>query len=370
MNFKKIVAGGIASALAISTMAISASAKIYPIPVEERDPALFTEGGWMVLLYNENDIPAENKPATDRGLDLQAINSFTFYVELLPYPSELGLSLDLYDGTIDGFGGSVIYSANGGTIGNASESDWYDPDNGITLFNKYNWPQNNWWGFPAEGDTPEGRPADVGGEGTNQGNVDYVSQLLTMEYVNTFAYKMEMDIARDHADDPDFTWPEGGSLYQAGLQVWGDGGNGEAFGLKVDLFILKDIDGNFIMAFNELGEEITEEEVNKKIEWLETREINLAAGPEDDPYDMSAGAGADEPSDSDEPGVSGEPSGSDDNGSGNASDDGDSTTTTTTTSTTYEASGDNTTLFIILGVAAAVVIIVIVVIVVVKKKKS
>lgn len=368
MKFKKIAAGVIASAMAISTMAISASAKIYPISEEDRVPTLFTEGGWMILLYNEKDIPAENKPAIDRGLDLRAINSFEFYVELLPYPSELGCSLDLYDGTIDGFGGSVIYSANGGGIGNASESDWYDAENGVTLFNKYNWPQSNWWGFPAEGDTPEGRPEDVGGAGTNQGNVDYVSQQLTMEYVNTFAYKLEMNIARDHADDPDFLWPDNGALYQAGLQVWGDGGNGEAFGLKVDLFILKDIDGNFIMAFDELGNEITEDAVNEKIEWLKTREINLAAGPDEDPYDMSGSGSSDEPS--------GDSSESGDNGSngsnGSSSDNGDSanTTTTTTTSASYEASGDNSTLFIILGIAAAVVVVVIVVIVVVSKKKK
>lgn len=360
MKFKKIAAGAIAAALAVGTMAVSASAKIYPIPKEERDPALFTEGGWMILLYNEKDLPGDgNKPATDRGLDLRSINSFTYYMELLPYPGELGMPLEEYDATLDGFGGSVIYSANGGGIGSASESDWYDEEYEVTLYNKYNWPQSNWWGFPAEGDTPEGRPEDVGGEGTNQGNVDYVDQDLVVEYVNTFTYKLELDIARDHADDPDFLWPDDGALYQAGVQVWGDGGNGETFGLKVDLLILKDIDGNFIMAFDEYGNEITEDAANEKINWLETHEVDLTAGP-DLPDD-----GSDDPADD------GSDDGAGDSEGSNDSDDGDSTTTTTTTTaSSSSSSGDNTMLFIIIGVAAAVVIIVVIVIVVVKKKKS
>lgn len=372
MKFKKIAAGAIAAALAVGTMAVSASAKIYPVPEDQRVPSLYTDGSWMILLYNAQDLPADsNKPATDRGLDLQAINSFTFYVELLPYPGALGVPLELYDGTIDGFGGNVIYSASRGGIGLATESDWYDEENGVTLFNKYNWPNNNtWWGFPAKDDTPEGRPVDAGGEGTNQGNVDYVEQLLTMEYVNEFAYKLEMDINRDHADDPDYRWPADGELYQVGLQAWGDGGNGESFGLKVDLMILKDADGNFIVGFDEYGNEITEDAVNEKIEWLESREINIYAGPDEDPYDMSAvSAPSDDPSGD----TSDDSSGSDNASNNNGSDDGDSAGTTTTAApTSGESSSNNSApiIPIIIGVVVAVVVIVVIIIVVVTKKKK
>lgn len=367
MNFKKIAAGAIAAALAVGTMAVSASAKVYPIPEDERVPHLFTDSGWMILLYNAQDLPADgNKPATDLGLDLRSINSFTYYLELLPYPSELGMPLEMYDGTLDGFGGNVIYSASRGGIGLGTGSDWYDEENGITLFNKYNWPdKSNWWGFPAKGDTPEGQEA-----GTNQGNVDYVDQRLAMEYVNEFAYKLELDITRDYPEDPDFRWPDDGELYQVGLQMWGDGGNGEAFGLKVDLMILKDDDGNFITAFDEYGNQITEEEVNEKIEWLETREINIYAGPDDDPYDMSIGSGSSDPADDGSDDSNGSDDASGDNNSDNSSDDGDTTTTTPAPTTSDNNSGDNSTLFIILGIVAVVVVVVIVVIVVVSKKKK
>ena len=369
MNFKKIAAGAIASVMAVSTMAMSASAKVYPIPDEERVPHLFTDSGWMILLYNAQDLPADgNKPATDLGLDLRSINSFTYYLELLPYPGELGMPLVDYDGTLDGFGGNVIYSASRGGIGLGTGSDWYDEENGITLFNKYNWPdKSQWWGFPAKGDTLEGQEA-----GTNQGNASYTEHRLTMEYVNEFAYKLELDITRDYPEDPDFRWPDDGELYQVGLQMWGDGGNGEAFGLKVDLLILRDDDGNFITAFDECGNQITEDEVNDKIEWLETREINIYAGPDEDPYDMSgvsdpSGDTSDDSSGSDD---NGSDNASDDNSSDNASDDGNTTTTTPAPTTSDNNSGDNTMLFVIIGIVAAVVIIVIIVIVVVSKKKK
>lgn len=365
MNFKKIAAGAIVSALAVSTMAVSASANIYPIPEELRDPALGTDGNWLIQLYNVGN-PAENKPTiTDRDLDLQAINNFIFYVELVPYPDlDLGFPLEMYDVSIDGFGGNVIYSANGGTIGSAAESDMYDEDNGVTLFGKYNWPNGNtWWGFPEKDDTYEGRQTEFGGEGTNQGTVDYVNQRLAMEYVNTFAYRLELDIAKEYGEsDPDYIWPEGGECYQVGLQEWG---NDPAYGVKVDLMILKDVDGNFLMAFNEFGEEITEEAANEKIEWLETREVDLTAGPEADPlHSLEAPA--------DESGDSSEPAGGDNSGSGsdNASNDGDSASTTTTAPSSSNNSSNNTMLFVIIGIVAVVVIVVIVVIVVVTKKKK
>lgn len=362
MTFKKIAAGAIASALAVSTMAISANAMIYPIPDDVRDPSLDTSSSWLIQLYNVGN-PSENKPATERDLDLQAINTFKFYLELLPNPDpDLGLSLDMYDVSIDGFGGNVIYSANGGAIGSSKESEWYDEEMGITLFGKYNWPNNNsWWGLPEEGDTPEGQEA-----GTNQGTVDYSSQTIAMEYVNTFAYKLELDIAKIHADDPDYVWPEGGDCYQVGLQEWG---NDATYGLKVDLMVLEDADGNFLMAFNENGEEITEEEVNAKIEWLETREINLSAGPGEDPYDVSGGS-----NNSNESDTSNESGDSD--ASGDTSDDSAENTTTTTAAATTAApsssSSSNSSTPIIIGVIIAVVVIVviIVVVVVVKKKKS
>ena len=367
MNFKKIAAGVIASALAVSTLAISASANIYPIPDDVRDPALLTDANWLLQLYNVGN-PAENKPAiTDRDLDLQAINNFIFYLELVPFPDlDLGLSLDMYDVSIDGFGGNVIYSANGGTIGSAAESDWYNEEIGQTYFGKYNWPNGNtWWGLPEKDDTYEGRPQDQGGEGTNQGTADYSgAQRLVLEYVNTFAYRLELDIAKEYGEtDPDYVWPEGGECYQVGLQEWG---NDPTYGVKVDLLILKDVDGNFLMAFNEFGEEITEDAANEKIAWLETREVDLTAGPEADPlHSLEAPA--------DDSGDSSEPADVDNSGSGpdNASDGGDSTTTTTTAAASSSSnSGDNTMLFVIIGIVAAVVIVVIVVIVVVKKKKS
>ena len=367
MIFKKIAAGAIASALAVSTMAMSASANIYPIPEDVRDPSLGTDGSWLIQLYNPKGNEAENKPPTDRGLDLQAINNFIFYVELLPYPDlDLGLPLEMYDVTIDGFGGNVIYSANGGTIGTATESDMYDEDNGITLFKKYNWPNGNtWWGFPEKDDSYEGRPTDQGGEGTNQGTADYSgAQRLVMEYVNTFAYRLELDLAKEYGEsDPDYKWPEGGECYQVGLQEWG---NDVTYGVKVDLMILKDIDGNFMMAFNEFGEEITEDAANEKIAWLETREVDLTAGPEADTLHTY-----DEPADDSDD--SSKPADIDNSGagpSGDTSGDSDSTTTTAPTTSNNSSSSSSTPIIIGIIIAVVVIVVIIVVVVVAKKKKS
>lgn len=274
MNFKRIAAAAVASALAAGIMAMSASAALYPIDESELDSSLTIRNtNWLLLLYHDGFDP--EKPVVDRGLDLQAINSFTYYTELLPYPdSEVGLPLDEYDPAIDYFGGNLIYAATGGSIGTAQDSDWYDEENGVTLYHKYNWPSNNQWlGLPEKGDTPEGQIAE-----TNKGSVDYFDQNIYMEYVNKFAYKIEMNIAEDHADDEDYLWPEGAGLYQVGLQEWG---GATAFGLKVDLLVLKDIDGKFMMAFDELGNEISETEAEEIIEWLATRDVDLSDSSDD-----------------------------------------------------------------------------------------
>ena len=347
MNLKKMFAGTIASVLAVSTMAISASASIYIPPEGEEQPApgCSIDANWLLQLYNTGN-EAENKPAVDYGLDLQAIDSFTIYTELVSNPDPaLGFPLEDYDVAIDGFGGNFIYSANGGDIGTATESDFYDEENGITLYGKYNWPNNNeWWGLPEAGDSPEGQEAQ-----TNQGTVDY-SKTLHMEYLNKFSYKMVFDISDVHADDPDYVWPAGGTCYQVGLQEWG---NDMAFNLKVNLLVIRDADDNIMIAFDGLGNKLENDAAEALITEYETPKADEPEETEASEEDTSAAEDTDEPAGTEE-----------------ASDNTTAAPAETTAAPAASSSSNNMLPIIIAIIAVVVIIVVIVVIVVVKKKKN
>lgn len=345
MNFKKIFAGAIASALAVTSLAAYASAGIVYIPTEDEGPVApgcTIDANWLIQLYNTGN-EAENKPPTDYGLDLQAINSFTYYLETAPNPDPeaMGITLDERDPEIDQLGGGVIYSANGGTIGKEGESPWYDEENGITMFGKYNWPNNNgWWGLPDKDDSAEGQEAK-----TNTGDCDY-GQKLHLQYLNYNSYKLEMDISRDHADDPDYVWPAGGTCYQVGLQVWG---SGNFLTMKVDMLVIKDKEGNIMIGFDGLGNKLETADIEKMVEEYETPK-------EEEPVESTPAESEDSSEESKAP--------ADDNS-------GDNTTTPdTTTAPNPNPTTPNMLPIIIAIVAVVVVVVIIVIVVVVKKKKN
>lgn len=398
MKLKKVLAGAMASILAVSALAVSANAAIYVPKAEVTDasgnvigtlnekkqllddeknvigtlgedcisvvdadgnvigtcaeqqpgPALnIGTGSWLIQLYNEGN-EEEGKPATDWGIDVTQIASFTVYTELVRGVDEtLAIDLDLYDNSIDGFGGSFIYSANGGTIGSQSDSPVYKEEStdefgnkvaAVSMFSKYNWPSNEWWGLPEEGDTPEGF------ENGNVGNVAY-DKKLHMEYIRKFAYSMTYDVANDTSAE-DIIWPAGGTCYQVGLQEWG---NDFALNLKVHALVCKDVDGNVMIAFDGLGNKIDEAGLNTIIE-------NLSQ-----PYAPAEGDSSEAPEETE---ASTEAPSNDNNN------DAAETTAATTTAAPASSNSSSSNVGLIIGIIAVVVVVIIVVVIVVIKKKK
>lgn len=117
MKIAKILSAAVAAVAASAAVAATASATM--TVVSNPNPGLTTATGmWMVQLYNEGN-EAENKPATNYGIDLTSIASFSITVT----PAEP----DWWDGT---FGGSFITSCGPAS---ATPAD-------------HNWPTNEFWG--------------------------------------------------------------------------------------------------------------------------------------------------------------------------------------------------------------------------------
>lgn len=348
MNFKKITAGAIASVIAASTLAISASADHLYQPSEEVSPYLTTDGGnWLFRIYNETT-SQENGPAISREFDPWDIAQISIYAEMT-VADDSEWTLEDYDVEIDdNFQGAVIYSANGGYFGSTpQDSPMYDEENGASYYNKFNWPSYDYWALPAKDDTYEGRPTDVGGAGTNTGYVDYTRPVVA-EYIKQYNYGFTLDLTDDRRwpDDPDTM----AGLYRIGYAAWSN--NNGIFKMKVNLLVCRDDNGEILIATDGLGNEISGEDAEALIaQWKEEGENEVLDAPADD---GSSSDGASDPAD---------------DGSDN-SDENTSTSATTTTPASTEASGDNTTLFVIIGIVAAVVIVVIIIIVVSAKKKK
>ncbi len=401
MKLKRVLAAAVASLLTVSALAVSASAAIYVPNAEVTDengnvlgtldakkrqlldgetvigtlsddnitvvdtdgnvigkcaeeqpaPGLTIDANWLIQLYNVGN-EAEGKPPTDYGVDVTKIASLTAYMEVVKGANEeYAIDLDLYDPSIDGFGGSFIYSANGGAIGSQSDSPAYKEESedefgnkipAVSMFDKYNWPHNEWWGLPEEGDSPEGVEA-----GTNTGTIDY-GKKLHAEYIRKFAYSLTYDVANDTSGE-DMVWPAGGECYQVGLQEWG---GDLALNLKIRAFVCKDIDGNVMLAFDGLGNKVDETELNAIIDDLSQPYVPAAPAEEDTSEDTSAPetSAAEENNDETTSAEANEPA-------------------ATTAAPASSSSSTNTGLIIGIIAAVVVVIVVIVIIVVLKKKK-
>lgn len=399
MKLKKVLAGAVASVLAVSALAISADAAIYVPKADVTDSSgnvigtlnekkqLLDDGGnvigtldedcitvidadgnvlgtcaeqqpgpsltigngsWLMQLYNIGN-EEEGKPATDWGIDVTQVASFTLYSELVRgVDEELAIDLDLYDNSIDGFGGSFIYSANGGTIGSQSDSPDYKEETvdefgnkvaAVSMYTKYNWPQNEWWGLPEEGDTPEGY------ENGNQGNVAY-DKKLHMEYIRKFAYSLTYDVANDTSSE-DIVWPAGATCYQVGLQEWGQD---FALNLKIHALVCKDADGNVMVAFDGLGNQIDETKLNAIIEELSQPYEEGSSSEDTEATEASTEAPANNEENNDTQPAS------------------TAATTTASASNSSSSSNSSSNVGLIIGIIVVVVIVVVVIIVIKKKK--
>ena len=348
MNFKKIAAGTIASAMALGTLAVTASAGGIYVP-EETHPGLSVgNGAWQIQIYNTGK-PSENKPAVDYGIDPTKIASMTVYFDFKQAPDG-EFDVSDFDPSIDGMiGGAFIYSENGGVIGEteAESPDFVDADgnnrldssgNVMSFWNVYNWPSTyddsyQFWGLPVKGDTPEGQEA-----GTNQGYVDF-NKGLAVEYISENSFSLTCEFPEEKR------WIEGGTCYQTGFQEWGN--LIPDFCIEVSLFVCRDDAGEIILAFDGLGYQIENDDAKAKIA------EKIALGEKED----------EEGSGDSSPDGSGDTSG--DNTSGDTSGDTDGSdaegTTTTTTAAAASSSSSSCTCggsnaSIVLGVLAVAVV--------------
>ena len=352
MKFKKIAAGAVASVIAVSALAITASADHIYQPAEELSPYLTTNGGnWLYRIYNEKESEEEG-PAVSRDFDPWDIANITFYGEMT-VADDSEWTLADYDESIDGsFSGCIIYSANSGGFGTASDSPMYDEEIGQTYYNKWNWPSSGveFWALPHKEDSYEGRPTDQGGAGTNTGYTDY-SKPVVAEYIKQYNYAFNWDVPED------LRWPDDpvAGLYRVGYAGWSD--NNGIFKMKINLMICRDDNDEILLAVDYLGNEISADEAEALVaQWIEEGKNEVLDAPADDGS-----------SDSSDP--TGEGS-NDSNGSGDASNDGDSTTTTTTSAPASSEGSSSSSMPIIIGIIIAVVVIVVIVIIVVVTKKK
>lgn len=350
MKLKKILAGASATVMAVGALAVSASANaLWTIPEgTEHDDGLSLEGGmYLVQLFNVGN-EAENKPAKDYGIKPHDVAKISFWSEALPVEGK-NLTLDDFIMGEDGaFGGGVVFSANGGDFGTSStDSPIYDEETGLNYWNKYNWPNKfDWWGVPAENDTPEGMQV------SNEGPVDY-NQANVWEYLSPFHYKLECTIPDE------LRWPEDkkAGCYQIGMQEWNQSYPGY-FCLKINYMVVYDESDKPLIAFDSLGyPEQDEAKIKAKIAELETAQPAT-------PAESGTSSGTTDPADTQ----------ANTESTGTSNSNAPANTAANTTSSGSSSSGSSsisTPVGLIIGIIVAVVaVIVVVVIVVVKKKKQ
>lgn len=350
MKLKKIFAGTVAGALAVSALAASVSAggHLWTLPegTEKDDGLILNNGMYLIQLFNVGN-PAENKPAVDYGVNVNDVDGFKAYVQVMDSEDASAEDFDFSMGD-GGFGGGFIYSANGDQLGDKKESDVYDEATGKTYYDTFNWQGGlTWWGLPAEDDSPD-KPIEE-----KQGTVDYEQQYTYAEYIDKLHYKISCTLPESIVKWPSMDERKGG-CYQIGMQEWSP----DNFHLlKINLFIVLDANGEPIIAFDEVGTPIQDAaEIKKMMDELDKpQQTEAPANTEGDtssnaPEESGAAASTDAPATTTAAATSAAP--------------------TTTAAQSSSNSGSNNTGLIIGIIAVVAVVVVVVVVIVIKKKKS
>lgn len=215
MKFSKIfsVAAAIAAA---GMMTVSASASLV-VPANPDPGASFGTGQVTIQIFNEGN-PAENKPATDYGIDLAKVAKLTATITLDTTVEE---DMLFYAG---GVGGALVLSINGGDIGTSG-----------ALFDKYNWvgsPSKAWWGMV---------DPDLGIE-------TFAEQDCAVETLSKGVYKIVSPVYDNPLANGDASTI---GCMQVALQMWGDDVNFSTFTLN-EIQAL-DADGNVLLTFDSNG---------------------------------------------------------------------------------------------------------------------
>lgn len=211
MKITKILSAAAASVVAAAALAASASATL--VTVSDGDAGLSSGTGmWLVQIYNEGN-EAENKPATDYGINLADVAAI-----------QVIFSVDDPDWFTGQCGGAVVFSCNGGDIGGSG-----------ALFDTYNWPSGSFWGVNDPDLTDDdGNPYAAAED-----------QALQAEKVGDYTYSLTYTVSNPIANGDAATV----GCMQAALQEWG----GDMSDMKVEKMNVLDASGNVLIAFDEKG---------------------------------------------------------------------------------------------------------------------
>ena len=207
MKLTKSIAALAAAAVTATAVAASASASL--VVVEGGDPGLSSgTGSWMVQLFNVGNAE-ENKPATDYGIDYASVAKLSIVIK--------ATDSEWLDG---GIGGSIIWSQNGGDIVQGP------------LWDKYNWPSNEYWGF-----TDEALEIDT-----------LATDKPVQAYkIADYTYQLDLDVSGMNA----MANGDAASIgcMQAGIQYWGS----DMSDYEVQSFTVYDKAGTKLLEFDGKG---------------------------------------------------------------------------------------------------------------------
>lgn len=228
MKLRKIMTGIVASSLAVSTLAIAASAGCLKKVTEEDGKSAGLSSGsdsWLVQVYNEGN-PDEGKPATKYDIDYSKVTGARFTVTV-PETDADGMdgNRDFWDGAT---GGGVVLSINGGDI-----------QQGTDAWDTYNWPSKQYWGVTDEALEIATDPNTNDDDASNDKDLSY-------EKVDDYTYQL----TANGFDNPiaNGTAQTIGCM-QIALQEWGS----TVANLEVVKCEVLDADGNALITFDGLG---------------------------------------------------------------------------------------------------------------------
>lgn len=227
MKLRKIMTGIVASSLALSTLAVAASAaSLKKVTEADGKSAGLSSGNdsWLVQVFNEGN-EAEGKPATKYDIDYSKVTGARFTVTI-PEKDADGAdgNREFWDGAT---GGGVVLSINGGDI-----------KNGTDAWNTYNWPSKQYWGVTDDAlelatdpnkDDDASNDKDLSYEKIG----DYTYQLTANGFDNPIANGTAKTIG----------------CMQVALQEWGQ----SIATIEVVKCEILDAEGNALIAFDGLG---------------------------------------------------------------------------------------------------------------------
>ena len=212
MKLTKILSAAAAAVVAVSAVAVSASADFRPVSGGAEYCLADGTGNYGICLFSDG-ANKDNVPAMSVDIDLSKVTHVAFTFDVIDDAD----NRDWWDGM---GGGAIVVSAH-------SDKTSEDAD----LYNKYNWATaGNFWGVIDE---------DLGLETRDD------TQGILAEKVGDYTYKIEADVINPVANGDIGNL----SLYRIFMQAW----SFTMSDIEVVETELSDADGNVLATFDALG---------------------------------------------------------------------------------------------------------------------